>query len=127
VTDYRRDTGERLWDVSSPIFVKGKHWGGFRIGVSRVRIGAHQRDLLWVLIGIFGVFALATVLTVFLVVQRAVRPVVALTAAAEAISMGEGLDAPIRSDAVDEIGHLTKAVERLRVSMRAAMSRLTGQ
>ncbi len=127
VTDYRRDTGERLWDVSSPIFVKGKHWGGFRIGVSRVRIAAHQRELLLTLIPIFAIFALVTILTVFLVVQRAIRPVVALTAAAEAISVGDGLDTPIKSDEVDEIGHLTKAVERLRVSMRAAMSRLTGQ
>ena len=28
VQDYlRRRTGERMWDVSSPIYVKGKHWG----------------------------------------------------------------------------------------------------
>jgi len=29
---YRRDTGEVMHDVSSPIFVRGKQWGGFRIG-----------------------------------------------------------------------------------------------
>ncbi|PSF06072.1 methyl-accepting chemotaxis protein [Marinobacter fuscus] len=29
---YRRDTGEIMHDVSVPIFVNGKHWGGFRIG-----------------------------------------------------------------------------------------------
>ncbi len=29
---YKRDTGEVMHDVSSPIFVAGKHWGGFRIG-----------------------------------------------------------------------------------------------
>lgn len=29
---YKRDTGEVMHDVSAPIFVKGKHWGGFRIG-----------------------------------------------------------------------------------------------
>jgi len=124
---YKRDTGETMWDVSSPVLVKGKHWGAFRIGVSMTRIEARQRTLLGTLIPIFAIFALVTVLTVFLVVQRAIRPVVALTAAAEGISMGEGLDAPLKTDAVDEIGQLTKAVERLRVSMRAAMSRLTGQ
>ena len=36
----------------------------------------------------------------------------------------EGLDTPIRSEQDDEIGQLTKAVERLRASMKAAMSRL---
>jgi methyl-accepting chemotaxis protein len=29
---YRRDTGEIMHDISAPIYVKGKHWGGFRIG-----------------------------------------------------------------------------------------------
>jgi hypothetical protein len=29
---YERDTGERMWDISAPVFVKGRHWGGFRIG-----------------------------------------------------------------------------------------------
>jgi methyl-accepting chemotaxis protein len=29
---YRRDTGEILNDMSLPIFINGRHWGGFRIG-----------------------------------------------------------------------------------------------
>ncbi|MBM6550424.1 methyl-accepting chemotaxis protein [Marinomonas ostreistagni] len=29
---YKRDTGDILHDLSIPIFVNGKHWGGFRIG-----------------------------------------------------------------------------------------------
>jgi len=29
---YKRDTGEIMHDVSAPIVVNGKHWGGFRIG-----------------------------------------------------------------------------------------------
>ncbi|MCX7178280.1 MAG: methyl-accepting chemotaxis protein, partial [Proteobacteria bacterium] len=29
---YRRDTGEIMHDISAPIYVKGQHWGGFRIG-----------------------------------------------------------------------------------------------
>ncbi|MDQ8021004.1 MAG: methyl-accepting chemotaxis protein [Moraxellaceae bacterium] len=32
VQTYRRDTGEVLHDVSAPIYVRGRHWGGFRIG-----------------------------------------------------------------------------------------------
>jgi len=123
---YKRDTGETLWDVSAPILVKGKHWGGFRIGVSLERIDARRRALVTFLIAIFAVFALVTIATVFLVVRRAIMPVVELTRAAEEISLGEGLDTPIRTDSIDEIGTLTKAVERLRVSMKAAISRLGG-
>lgn len=29
---YKRDTGEIMHDLSVPIFVNGRHWGGFRIG-----------------------------------------------------------------------------------------------
>ena len=29
---YRRDTGEIMHDISAPVCVKGRHWGGFRIG-----------------------------------------------------------------------------------------------
>lgn len=34
---YKRDTGEILHDISVPIIVKGRHWGGFRIGFKRDR------------------------------------------------------------------------------------------
>ena len=29
---YRRDTGEIMHDMSVPIYVRGRHWGGFRVG-----------------------------------------------------------------------------------------------
>jgi HAMP domain-containing protein len=121
---YKRDTGETMWDVSSPIFVKGKHWGAFRVGVSMKQIAARQRSLLFTLLGIFAVFLGVTVATLFFVVRSAMRPVVELTAAAAQISLGEALDTPIKSTDVDEIGRLTKTIDRLRVSMKAAMSRL---
>ncbi len=36
---YKRDTGEVIHDLSVPIFVKGQHWGAFRIGYH----ARHQR------------------------------------------------------------------------------------
>ncbi len=71
-----------------------------------------------------GVAKFVTIGTVFLVVGQAIKPVIGLTEAAEQISLGEGLDMPIKTDSVDEIGQLTKVIDRLRVSMKAAMSRL---
>jgi methyl-accepting chemotaxis protein len=29
---YRRDTGQIMFDLSVPLFVSGRHWGGFRVG-----------------------------------------------------------------------------------------------
>jgi methyl-accepting chemotaxis protein len=36
---YKRDTGEVMHDLSVPIYVHGRHWGGFRIGY---RSAGHQ-------------------------------------------------------------------------------------
>jgi hypothetical protein len=31
---YVRDTGEKMWDISAPIYLEGEHWGAFRVGYS---------------------------------------------------------------------------------------------
>jgi HAMP domain-containing protein len=121
---YKRDTGETMWDVSAPIFVKGKHWGGFRVAVSMQRISDRMLVLLATLVAAFGVLAVVTLTATYVVIRNAMRPVKELTAAAERISLGEDLDTPLKSDEVDEIGHLTKGIDRLRRSMKAAMNRL---
>jgi len=121
---YKRDSGEIMWDVSSPIYVKGKHWGAFRLGVSMERISQRKNALLLVLAGIFALFGVFIVGTIYLVLRNAMGPVVALTATAERISMGEELDTAIKPRSTDEIGRLTKSIDRLRTSMKAAMARL---
>jgi PAS domain S-box-containing protein len=40
--NYPRDTGEVLWDISAPIFVNGKHWGSFRVGISLANVQVRQ-------------------------------------------------------------------------------------
>jgi len=121
---YHRDTGETMWDVATPIYVKGKHWGGFRLGVSMRRIDRLKHSNMLVLFGVFGVFTAVTISAIAFLIRRAMTPVVQLTAAAEQIGLGEGLDQPLKSMFVDEIGQLTKSLDRLRVSMKAAMARL---
>lgn len=37
---YRRDTGEIVHDISAPVMVGGRHWGGFRIGYKTAFEGA---------------------------------------------------------------------------------------
>ena len=48
----------------------------------------------------------------------------ALATAADAVSVGEGLDTPLAVGSQDEVGELAKAVDRLRESMRLALRRL---
>jgi HAMP domain-containing protein len=125
VQEYRPEVdGMDVLDVSAPIFVKGRHWGAFRVALSNERVNAHSRDLLLTLVGIFLFLGLVAVASMYALLTRAMRPVEALTAAADRISLGEDLEVPLKAKSADEIGRLTRAIDRLRASMRAAMERL---
>jgi HAMP domain-containing protein len=121
---YKRDTGETTWDVSSPIFVKGRHWGAFRVGVSTTALAAQERALHYELIGVFGSLAIIIVGFIFSMLRRSMRPLEQLAGVANDISTGEGLDRPIKQATNDEIGQMAKSLNRLRASLQAAMGRL---
>ena len=124
VQPYLRDTGESAWDVSSPIFVKGRHFGAFRVAVSVDSIAAHKRALLLQLAVVFGFLAIVTVGFIFMMLRRSMRPLEHLATLANEISTGEGLDKPIKPTTTDEIGLMAKSLNRLRASLQAAMGRL---
>ena len=124
VQPYLRDTGESAWDVSSPIFVKGRHFGAFRVAVSRDSIAAHKRALLLQLIVVFAFLTVITVGFIFFMLRRSMRPLEHLASLANEISTGEGLDRPIKPSSSDEIGMMAKSLNRLRASLQAAMGRL---
>jgi len=124
IQPYVRDTGQSAWDVSAPINVKGKHWGAFRIGVSVDEISKLKNELTLTLVGVFLAFGVGTIAIISLMVRRSMQPLVALTQLADEISVGEKLDQPVKPTTVDEIGQMAKSVERLRASLKAAMSRL---
>ena len=124
VQPYQRDTGESAWDVSSPIFVKGRHFGAFRVAVSRDSIATHKRALMIQLMVVFGFLAMVTVGFIFVMLRRSMRPLEHLASLANEISTGEGLEQPIKATSSDEIGQMAKSLNRLRASLQAAMGRL---
>jgi len=120
---YYRDTGEVMWDVSSPIFVKGKHWGGFRIGLSMVEIDQTKKRLMTTLVTMMsGILVLSLVLT-FISVNRSLAPLNKLTIAATSLASGKNLKDEIRVTRKDEIGKLQETLDRLRLSMIIALKR----
>ncbi|EAT15473.1 HAMP domain-containing protein [Desulfuromonas acetoxidans] len=120
---YARDTGETMWDISAPIIVKGKHWGGFRIGFSLAKVNQQkmvlQQSLMIMLMAILVISIVAVVVTV----GRALKPLETLTQAASDLADGK-VDEVITAESTDEVGKLADALERLRVSLKAAMDRL---
>ncbi len=120
---YHRDTGVTMWDVSSPIFVKGKHWGGFRIGLSLEVINTAKKKLMNTLVTMMGgILTLSLVLT-FISVNRSLAPLRKLTIAATGLASGKNLKDEIRVTRHDEIGKLQETLDRLRLSMIIALKR----
>ena len=68
------------------------------------------------ILGVAAGFALLTA-------QRIVQPIESLVKAADKISLGQ-LDTPVALERNDEIGDLSRALERMRLSLEAAMERL---
>jgi len=109
---YKRDTGETMWDVAAPVYVKGKHWGGFRIGFSMREVEVAVTELRnSIVLSMFVVLLIAAV-TIALVVTRIIRPLNELTGVAERIAAG-GFDESINIRSNDEIGKLAAAFNRM--------------
>jgi HAMP domain-containing protein len=120
---YKRDTGETMWDIDSPIVIKGKTWGNFRIGLSMVALDQAKSALLVTLVGIMGAIFVCSVFLVMLVVKVMLRPLTVFTASAIKIADGD-VELKIDTGSNDEVGDLGKALERMRLSLKFAMDRL---
>lgn len=121
---YNRDTGETMWDISSPITVKGKFWGNFRLGYSLVKINNAKQSLVFSLVGIMALILAVSAIAIAFSVNALMKPLTELTRAAGELADGQ-IDREIKSVTNDEIGQMADVVERLRVSLKAAMERLT--
>jgi HAMP domain-containing protein len=67
--------------------------------------------------------AVAAVLSL-LIAGTVIKPIIELAAAADAMSRGQ-LDVPITARTDDEIGELARSIERMRASLKAAITRLS--
>ncbi|HEY6873335.1 MAG TPA: methyl-accepting chemotaxis protein, partial [Geobacteraceae bacterium] len=109
---YVRDTGEKMWDLSAPVVVKGKHWGAFRVGFSMEKTEKKIAALRLQIIGAMLIMLLIASLTIYLVVGHFVRPLLRLTEAARRIA-GGSLEEEVRVESTDEIGTLAEALNTM--------------
>jgi HAMP domain-containing protein len=120
---YERDTGETMWDISAPIMVKGKHWGAFRIGFSLAKTEQQKEALQQSLFLTLMSVLIISIIAVIVAVGNALKPLGKLTQAASDLADGK-VENPIKVKSADELGKLADALERLRISLKAAMERL---
>jgi len=120
---YHRDTGKILWDISSPIMVKGKHWGGFRIGIQLTTIENAKKHLMLTLLAIMGTILILSIVLTSVIVSRSLNPVRVLSSRADELAHGRNLQEEIVAKRNDEIGELQASLNRLRLSMLIAMKK----
>lgn len=109
---YSRDTGEKMWDISAPVFVQGKHWGGFRIGFSMEKTEKKIAQLTTQIIVAMLVMLLVASITIYLIVRKYTQPLLRLTEVARRIADGN-LDEEVPVESNDEIGTLAEAFNKM--------------
>lgn len=67
---YRRDTGEAMWIIGSPVFVKDKHWGAFIIGVSLDRITEIKNQMILIIAAVMFIILSMTILALLAIMPR---------------------------------------------------------
>lgn len=107
---YKRDTGETMWDMSYPIYVNGKHWGGFRVAISIVRAEAKIADARKEIIVIMAAILVAMIGYLY-VISRVIigNPLKRVLQATENLASGQGdLTQRLPENSEDELGMLAR-------------------
>lgn len=115
--------GSDVCDVSSPILLKGRYWGFFKVGMTTAPVHDRAVDVMKsLLIGGF-VFLCFSGGIIYWIVNRALKPLVEFAGRASDLADGD-VDRKITFRRKDEIGQVAEALERLRISLQAAIERL---
>ncbi len=120
---YDTEDGKTVWDFSTPIIVKNKRWGCFKVGIipsQGILGGSGGKGMI-----IAGTIIIILISTgfIFFITGFMLKPLASLTDTASNLADGH-VNNPIEVTSEDEFGQLADALERLRVSMKAAMDRL---
>ncbi|OHD71477.1 MAG: hypothetical protein A2W19_02780 [Spirochaetes bacterium RBG_16_49_21] len=72
---YRRDTGETLWNIGTPVRLYGRQWGSFIIGVNLERINTIKNQMLVLIIIALSVILVLTNLIILAIIPRKYLPI----------------------------------------------------
>ncbi len=113
--------GRSVYETQSPLL-------DGQLGMAHVGLWADtvQQDVRSTVLPIVGLVALCLVVGIgisFVLAGNAIRPILELKSIADDISRGQ-LDRSVSIQSNDEVGELARSLERMRASLKAAMSRL---
>ncbi|MHB8124751.1 MAG: methyl-accepting chemotaxis protein [Desulfitobacteriaceae bacterium] len=131
-TVYERNIENRtvtMWDMSYPIFINGKHWGGMRVSVSKENadkiIATRLKESIWRL----GIVALILLLglsavIMFVISLIVVKPLKDLVVVSTKIATGD-LTQSVRIRSKDEIGTLSLAFNQMIANIQNIVDSIT--
>lgn len=102
----------------------GRTYGILYVGVKQAEFFRSFTHLAWAATVVAVGLSIILGLLLTYMTGRLLGRLAELAKAADGVSIGEGLDVPLTSGSKDEIGELSKSIDRLRESMRAALKRL---
>jgi HAMP domain-containing protein len=114
--------GRKVYETSAPI-LEGR-MGGVSVAIWAHTVEDEIRRAILPLVGVVAIALAASLLFAVFVSQGITGRVLRLKQVADKVSLGD-LETPVGIESNDEIGDLAHALERMRSSLKAAMTRLS--
>ncbi len=114
---YKQDTGVIMWDISAPVYVKGHHWGAFRIGYSMEATQHELNKLRKRMLMFILLMVLVTIFTINRVTAIMMKPLRELHDGVEKVAMGDlSFKQEVKSN--DEVGDLARGFNKMTEDLR---------
>ncbi len=113
---YKQDTGKVFWDISSPVFVKGKRWGAFRVGFSMQDTENAMAELRRKVVIMMAILLVVSVIFINRITESMMKPLDQLHQGVNKVAKGDlNFNQIIKSN--DEIGDLAKAFKKMTLDL----------
>jgi methyl-accepting chemotaxis protein len=116
--------GKKLYDTRVPL-VNGEI-GAVHVGIWQSAVDKEVNRALIPITGLLLVILVLAVMLAIWIASRISRPILSLAHSTDQISRGD-LDLPVGVTSSDELGELSRSIEQLRASLKAAIIRLDRQ
>ena len=110
-------TGATLWDISSPIYVNGKHWGAFRVGVQLGQNQTRVQDATLRAVTLSSILLVLVAVFAWFLGNYITGPIERLTKASQAAASGD-LGTRIEIPGRDEITILADSFTQMTSQLR---------
>jgi serine phosphatase RsbU (regulator of sigma subunit) len=121
--DYVRDTGESMWDISAPVYAKGRHWGTLRVGFSMAETEKTTRELRNKIIFLMSTLLFICILIIWFITEGMMKSLGRLHDGVKRIAKGD-LSFRLNVKARDEIGSLAGAFDKMSEDLAKYLKQL---